>query len=569
MLSSLSIRDVVLIDKLDLAFEPGIVTLTGETGAGKSILLDALGLAIGGRADAAIVRTGAERASVTAVFDVAADHPARALATEQGLEVEGDLILRRVVGADGRSRAFVNDQAGSVTLLRQLGGLLVEIHGQFDTQGLLDSATHRQALDALGGHAALAAEVAAAHAQWREAQSAEANARTERDRAAGDAEFLRHALGELDSLAPQAGEEQSLAEKRALLASGEKLAEALRTALDELGANKGVEGALRSAQRQLERLAPRMAGRLDVAINALDRAAAEAADAVAEVEALARDIDLDPAALERTEERLFALKAAARKHRVEVDALPALRESFAARLAALDDGDDRLKRLGAATAAARGAYAERAAALSKARALAAGALDAAVARELPPLKLDKARFRTRLEPLAESDWSAAGRERVVFEVATNPGVEPGPLAKIASGGELARFMLALKAVLARGEDGRTLIFDELDSGVGGATAAAVGDRLARLGRSLQVLVVTHSPQVAARGAQHLRVSKRMEKQRAVTQVERLQGEARREEIARMLSGATVTDAARAAADALLEAPPPAPVKPARRKEARA
>jgi DNA repair protein RecN (Recombination protein N) len=564
MLSSLSIRDVVLIDKLDLAFEAGIVTLTGETGAGKSILLDALGLALGARAEASVVRQGAERASVTAIFDVADDHPARALAAEHGLDVEGDLILRRVVGADGRSRAFVNDQPGSVALLRQLGGMLVEIHGQFDTQGLMDSAMHRAALDAFAGHLPLAAEVAAAHARWRDAAEAEAVALAARDRAAADADFLRYALGELDAIKPQPGEERTLAEKRALLASGEKLAEALRAAMAELGAQKGVEGALRAAQRQLERLATRMEGRLDRALAALERAAVEAADATAEVEALASGIELDPAALERTEERLFALKALARKHRVEVDALAALRDSFAARLAAIDDGDGALKRLAAAAQAARSDYAARAAELSQARIRAAGALDAAVAQELPPLRLDKARFHTRLEPLADAEWNAGGRERVSFEVATNPGAAPGPLARIASGGELARFMLALKAVLARGDDGRTLVFDELDSGVGGATAAAIGDRLAKLGRSLQVLVVTHSPQVAARGLQHLRVSKRTDGQRAVTQVERLDGEARREEVARMLAGATVTDAARAAADALLETP----TRGSRRKEAR-
>jgi DNA repair protein RecN (Recombination protein N) len=564
MLSSLAIRDVVLIDTLDLTFEPGIVTLTGETGAGKSILLDALGLALGARAEASVVRKGAERASVTAIFDIAADHPARALAAEHGFEVEGDLILRRVVGGDGRSRVFVNDQPGSVALLRQLGGLLVEVHGQFDTQGLMDAAMHRAALDAYGAHLPLAAEVSAAHARWRDAAAAEAEARAARDRAATDADFLRHALGELDGVNPQPGEEKTLAETRAVLASGEKLAEALRAAMAELGAQKGVEGALRAAQRQLERLAPRMEGRLDRALAALDRAAVEAADATAEVEALARGIDLDPAALERTEERLFALKALARKHRVEVDALAALRESFAGRLAAIDDGDGALARLAAATQAARAAYVERASALSRARLGVAGALDAAVAKELPPLRLDKARFRTRLEPLAETEWSAGGCERVTFEVATNPGAEPGPLARIASGGELARFMLALKAVLARGDDARTLVFDELDSGVGGATAAAVGDRLARLGRSLQVLVVTHSPQVAARGMQHLRVSKRIDGARALTRVERLDGDARREEIARMLAGATVTDAARAAADALLETP----ARASRRKEPR-
>ncbi|MBM3628050.1 MAG: DNA repair protein RecN [Alphaproteobacteria bacterium] len=565
MLSSLSIRDVVLIDKLDLAFEAGIVTLTGETGAGKSILLDALGLALGARADAAMVRAGAERASVTAVFDVPADHPARAIAAEQGLDAEGELILRRVVGADGRSRAFVNDQPGSVGLLRALGATLVEIHGQFETQGLLDAATHRAALDSFRGLGARASEAARLHAAWRGAAAAAETARAELARAAGDADFLRHVVAELDALAPRPGEERELADRRALLASGEKLAEALRAALDELSAQKGVEGALRAARRQLERLAPRMEGRLDAALGALDRAAAEAADAVAEVEALARGIELDPAALERVEERLFALKAAARKHRVEIDALDETRARFASRLAAIDEGDGRLVALDAAAASARAAYAQCAGSLGAARAEGAAALDEAVAGELPALRLDKARFRTRLEALEERDWGPGGRERVVFEVATNPGSEPGPLARIASGGELSRFMLALKAVLARGGEAGTLVFDELDSGVGGATAAAIGERLARLGRSVQLLVVTHSPQVAARGTLHLRVAKRTERGRAITSVERLEGAERREELARMLSGATVTDAARAAADALLE--PPA--APARRRGARA
>ena len=565
MLSSLSIRDVVLIDKLDLAFEAGIVTLTGETGAGKSILLDALGLALGARADAAMVRAGAERASVTAVFDVPADHPARAIAAEQGLDAEGELILRRVVGADGRSRASVNDQPGSVGLLRALGATLVEIHGQFETQGLLDAATHRAALDSFRGLGARASEAARLHAAWRGAAAAAETARAELARAAGDADFLRHVVAELDALAPRPGEERELADRRALLASGEKLAEALRAALDELSAQKGVEGALRAARRQLERLAPRMEGRLDAALGALDRAAAEAADAVAEVEALARGIELDPAALERVEERLFALKAAARKHRVEIDALDETRARFASRLAAIDEGDGRLVALDAAAASARAAYAQCAGSLGAARAEGAAALDEAVAGELPALRLDKARFRTRLEALEERDWGPGGRERVVFEVATNPGSEPGPLARIASGGELSRFMLALKAVLARGGEAGTLVFDELDSGVGGATAAAIGERLARLGRSVQLLVVTHSPQVAARGTLHLRVAKRTERGRAITSVERLEGAERREELARMLSGATVTDAARAAADALLE--PPA--APARRRGARA
>jgi DNA repair protein RecN (Recombination protein N) len=571
MLTSLSIRDVVLIDTLDLAFEAGIVVLTGETGAGKSILLDSLGLALGARAEAGVVRTGAERASVTAIFDLATDHAARRIASAQGLDVEGDLILRRAIGSDGRSRAFVNDQPVSIGLLRELGATLVEIHGQFDTQGLLDPSTHRAALDAFGGHDGAVAETARAHAAWRDAAKAAESARADLARAASEADYLRHAAAELEALAPLPGEEAALAETRALLSSGEKLAQALRAALDEVTAQKGVAGALRAAQRHVERVAQRLGDRADTALAALDRAAAEATDAVAELEALADGIDLDPAALERVDERLFALRALARKHRTGVEALPALRDDFAARLAAIDDGDARVTRLDAEATRARDAYATAADILSRGRAASAGRLDAAVAAELAPLRLDKARFRTRLDPLSPGEWAATGRERVVFEVATNPGAPPGPLARIASGGELARFMLALKAVLARGMDARTLIFDELDSGVGGATAAAIGERLARLGLSFQVFVVTHSPQVAARGAQHLRVAKRLAQGRAITAVERLGGSERREEIARMLSGATITDAARAAADALLEPPPVAPAAdpaPRRRKAPR-
>jgi DNA repair protein RecN (Recombination protein N) len=564
MLTSLSIRDVVLIDALEIVFEPGIVGLTGETGAGKSILLDALGLALGARAESGAVREGATRASVAAVFDVPAAHAARDIAAAQGLDVAGDMILRRVVGADGRSRAFVNDQPVSAGLLREIGGALVEIHGQFDTRGLLDAGTHRDALDAFGGHDAERAETARTHAAWRAADTAAEDCRAALARATAEADFLRHALSELDALAPAPGEEETLAERRALLAAGEKLAQALRAALDEVGAQKGVEAALRAARRHLERVAPRLGARADAALAALDRAAAEAADAIAELDTLARGIDLDPAALERADDRLSALRSMARKHRVGVAALPALRDDVAARLAAIDDGDARLATLAAEAARARASYAAAAARLSARRGEAAGRLDAAVTAELAPLRLDKASFRTVLEPAAPRDWSADGADRVAFEVATNPGAPPGPLARIASGGELARFMLALKAVLARGGAARTLVFDELDSGVGGATAAAIGERLARLARGFQLLVVTHSPQVAARATQHLRVAKRVAGGRATTVVERLDGDARREEIARMLAGATVTDAARAAADALLD---PAARAPRRRKAA--
>lgn len=555
MLSRLSIRDIVLIDRLDLAFASGVVTLTGETGAGKSILLDALGLALGGRSDASLLRAGTAQAVVTAVFDLDAGHPACRLAEQQGISLDGELILRRVVSPDGRSRAFVNDQPCAVGTLRQLGALLVEVHGQFDTQALFDPAMHRGALDEFAGLTGSAAEVASAHAAWRAAAAAEAKAREEALRAAQDEAFLRHATAELEALDPKTDEERTLAEQRALLAGGEKLGQAVRAALDELGAHKGVEGALRAAQRQLERLKAPAGGRIDPALAALERAAVEAADAIAEVEALAAHLDHDPAALERAEERLFALKAAARKHRVAVDDLAALRNGFLERLAALDDGGARLEQLAAAARGARDAFAEAAKTLGAARRAAAARLDKAVMAELPPLKLDKAVFRTRVEALAEPEWNAAGTERVVFEVATNAGGEPGPLAKIASGGELARFMLALKAVMARAGAAATLVFDEVDSGVGGATAAAVGERLARLGTTRQVLVVTHSPQVAARGTQHLRVAKRTVQGRATTTVETLDGESRREEVARMLSGATITDAARAAAQELLAGPP--------------
>jgi DNA repair protein RecN (Recombination protein N) len=559
MLQGLAIRDVVLIDRLDLTFDAGLSALTGETGAGKSILLDALGLALGARADAGLVAKGAAQASVAASFALEAKHPARALLADRGLDVDDDtLILRRTLGADGRSRAFVNDQPVPVGTLRELAGLLVEIHGQFDTHGLLDPATHRLALDVYGGLAADADGVANLHAAWRAAEAAEAEARERAAKAATDEGFLRHAVDELDRLDPKPGEETDLAQRRALLAAREKLIEAINAARADLAAGKGVEGALRGAERLLQRVAPQAMGKLDRALAALDRAAIEAADAVAEVEALENALDLDASGLEGVEERLYALRALARKHRVEVDRLADLKAEFQARLATLDDGEDGLKRLSAATAKARAAYFEAAKALSAARRAAAQRLDKAIARELPPLKLDKARFRTRVEELPDSGWTAHGIDRVAFEVATNPGADLGPIDRIASGGELARFMLALKVALrAPGKAKRsgvdTLIFDEVDSGIGGAVAAAVGERLAGLAENAQILVVTHSPQVAARAAHHWRVVKKTAGRTVATAVDALDAKARREEIARMLSGASVTDAVRAAADSLLAA----------------
>ena len=541
MLVSLAIRDVVLIERLDVAFEPGLGVLTGETGAGKSILLDSLGLALGARSDSGLVRAGTAQLSVTAAFEVAATHPVRALLAEQGIAVAGEPVtLRRTVAADGRSRAFLNDQAVSVGLLRQAGDLLVEIHGQFESTGLLDQASHRGILDAYG---ALDGQRAVVRAAWRAWRAASAT------RAAAEAE--------LAALDPKPGEEATLAERRTTLMHGEKLLEGMNAAFAALTRTPTIAASLQTARRALERVADKAEGRLAPVIGALERAADEAEEAATLLEKASHQIDLDPRALEAVEERLFALRAAARKHATPVDGLAALRRRLADQLAALDSGGDALAKLAAGERSARATYIETARTLGKARGQAGAGLDSAVAAELPPLKLDKASFRTRVEAGDEESWSDAGMDRVAFEVATNPGAAPGPLAKIASGGELARFMLALKVVLARLSPVPTIVFDEVDSGIGGAVAAAVGERLARLAREeLQVLVVTHSPQVAARGASHWRVAKEHTAAGTVaTRIDRLDGDARREEIARMLAGAHITDQARAAADSLLVGEP--------------
>ncbi|MBP2295351.1 DNA repair protein RecN [Azospirillum rugosum] len=552
MLASLTIRDVVLIERLALGFRKGLCVLTGETGAGKSILLDALGLALGARADSGLVRHGADQASVTAEFELSGDHPALAILKEQGLDPEERLVVRRTVSADGRSRAWVNDQAVGVGLLKRLGEELVEVHGQFDTHGLLNPQTHRGVLDAYAGLDSQAAQVAAAHRAWRQVEDARANAAAEIARARSEEEYLRHAVAELDALAPKQGEEEELAETRAVLMHREKLVDALNAAFGDLSGDRGVERALSSAIRTLSRIADKAGGKLDPVIAGLDRAAAEASEAIAGLQAVSADVDMDPQALEKLEERLFALRAAARKHGVDVDALAGLRKDMADRLLLIEDQGDLLSRLAREAEAARATYRKAAEALSAARQEAAGRLDKAVATELAPLKLEKAKFRTLVEPLAdEADWTAAGLDRVAFQVATNPGSPPGALNKIASGGELARFMLALKVVLAQTSTVGTLVFDEVDTGIGGAVAAAVGERLKTLGNGLQVLVVTHSPQVAARGSTHLKVQKSVKGEQVTTGVIELDGDDRREEIARMLSGATITAEARAAADSLI------------------
>jgi DNA repair protein RecN (Recombination protein N) len=550
MLLGLAIRDIVLIDRLDLAFAPGLSVLTGETGAGKSILLDALGLALGARADAALLRRGASQASVTAEFELPSHHhPAASVLAEQGLAVEGNLLLRRQIGADGRSRAFVNDQPVGVGLLRQIGDLLVEIVGQFEQHGLMDPATHGAMLDAYGGHGS--ETVGTAWRGWRAAIEARATEESEVALARRDEDYLRHAAAELAGLKPKAGEEDLLADQRALMMHRAKLGDALEASLSDLAGARGGESLLNQARRRLDRISDKAAGRLDPAIASLDRAQAELAETVEQLSRLTREIDSDPRRLEKLEERLFALRDLARKHKVAVDDLAALAERIDAQLARLEDRSGGLAALGRAEAAARQGYVDAAEALSAARRKTAAKLDKAVRTELAPLKLEKARFTTRIEPQAEAQWGPHGVDRIAFEVATNPGAEPGPIGRIASGGELARFMLALKVVLAGSGSAPTLVFDEVDSGIGGATAAAVGERLARLSRSRQLLVVTHSPQVAAQAHHHWRVEKSAGKGGASTGAVALDRPARREEIARMLSGATISDEARAAADRLM------------------
>ena len=545
----------MLIERLDLTFDGSLSVLTGETGAGKSILLDSLSLALGARADSGLVRKGAERLQVTAQFDPPLDHPARRAAAEQGIEIDGEpLILRRLVTADGRSRAYLNDQAVSVGLLRQIGDELVEIHGQFDNHGLMNPVTHQGVLDAYGATRGEREASAAAHRAWRAAAKAYRDAETALAQARADEELLRHNLDELAALDPKPGEEAQLAEKRAVAMNAEKLSEGLDGAFAALSRSADVEGALRKAMASLQKVAAMTGGTMTPVIEGLDRAAIEVNEAVGELERISSEIDLDPAALEKLEERLFALRGVARKHGCAVDDLAALRDRFAAGIVALDDGGADLAKLAKAEQAARDAYLTAARVLSKARADAAGRLDAAMAAELPPLKLDKARFQTSVTPSDDpADWTAEGLDAVEFRVATNPGQDPGPIGKIASGGELARFMLALKVVLAGASPIPTLVFDEVDTGIGGATADAVGERLAKLGERVQVLVVTHSPQVAARGTHHMRVQKSAagDQDTPATDVLPLSPAMRREEIARMLSGAQITDQARAAAEQLL------------------
>lgn len=552
MLLRLAIRDVVLIERLDLDFAPGLTVLTGETGAGKSILLDSLGLALGARADSGLVRPGADQAVISAEFALPPGHAVESLLRDQGWRTGDTLVLRRIVTRDGRSRAFVDDQSASVGLLAQIGALLIEAHGQHDDRGLLNPAGHRDLLDAFAGHGALLVAVRQAHAAHATAAAELAAAEAKLQEARRDEEYLRHVVAELRQLGPESGEEEKLSAERHLMQEGARAAGDLDEVAAMLAEGGGIETKLRAAQRRLERAAGRLGPQLEPVLHALDRAALEAEEAVSALGHARSAIAYDERRLDLAEERLFALRAAARKHHVQPDALPGLAAEMEGRIAALDAGEGRVTALCAARDEARGRLVAACAALSRARLEAAARMDEGVNAELDALKLGKAKFRTRVEPLGDGQWTADGADRVTFEVATNPGAPFGALIKIASGGELARFILALKVVLAGAGTAPTMVFDEVDRGIGGAVADAVGDRLARLAGNAQVLVVTHSPQVAARGRQHFRIAKETDGVTTRTEVVTLDKPSRREEIARMLSGAEITAAARAAADALLK-----------------
>ncbi|MGO4672847.1 DNA repair protein RecN [Bosea sp. 2YAB26] len=556
MLAQLSIRDIVLIDRLDLAFGAGLSVLTGETGAGKSILLDGFALALGGRGDGGLVRHGETQGQVSAVFDLPLAHPARKLAQAQEIDTDGDLILRRVQYADGRTRAFVNDQPVSVQILRLIGSAIVEIHGQHDDRALTDAAQHRAILDGFAGLEGQAEITATASDVLKRARQVLQTQRIRVEAARKEADFLRHAVAELGKLAPEPGEEDALASRRQGMMQAEKVARDLSDAYEAVGGQASPVPSLAAVLRRLERRAAQAPELVDPSMAALNTAIVALEEAGEALAAAMRAAEYDPREQERVEERLFALRAAGRKFDVPVEALADLAARMSADLADLDESESSLARLEAELARAEADYLARARALSAARGEAALRLDTAVKAELPPLKLERARFITHIDR-DEDARGPEGFDRVEFWVETNPGTRPGPMMKVASGGELSRFMLALKVVLAERGSAPTLVFDEIDSGVGGAVADAIGERLARLARQVQVISVTHAPQVAAKAGRHFLIAKSAldndAASRTVTRVTPLEDRTRREEIARMLAGASITEEARAAAARLLEA----------------
>ncbi|MEN3792075.1 DNA repair protein RecN [Fulvimarina sp. MAC3] len=552
MLVHLAIRDIVLIERLDLSLTEGLAVLTGETGAGKSIMLDALSLALGGRGDGSLVRHGTERGEVTAVFDLPGGHKVREILSENGYENDGDVILRRIQNADGRTRVFVNDRPASVGLMREIGEALVEIHGQHADRALVDADAHRDLLDAFGGLQPMVAEVGAAFSAWRRARTELDQHLKKVEEAAREADYLRASVEELSELAPLAGEEEELAERRAIMMKSEKIATDVNDANDELSGPTSPMPALVNLLKRLDRKRDDVPGLLDEVIDRLGAGVDALSDAQMALETAMRSLEFDPRALEQAEERLFALRAASRKFSVPVDELPDLTARMVGDLAELDAGEERVQKLEAEVASRRKTFDELAARLSERRRETAETLTEAVMAELPDLKLERAAFIVNIARTGEKG-SASGIDEIEFHVRTNPGTRAGPMMKVASGGELSRFLLALKVALADRGSAPTLVFDEIDTGVGGAVADAIGRRLARLSKTVQVLAVTHAPQVAARAATHLLISKAdtEEADRVATRVVEIKSDTRREEIARMLAGETVTDEARAAAAQLI------------------
>ena len=554
MLAGLSIRDIVLVDRLRLSFTSGLSVLTGETGAGKSILLDSLGLATGSRADRALVRRGAERGIVTAAFDLPSDHAVFAMLADEGISIEDDqLILKRQITAEGKSRAWINDESVGQGLLARTGAMILEVHGQHDDRGLLDAGAHRNLLDRFGDYEDIRERAATLYQDVKGLRQELAEARQALVTAQEDEDYLRHAVSELETLGLAAGEEEELATRRTVMMQGEKLVEDLDTYHRELMRDGGVDAAVRGILRRMDRVDASLVEALQPTYSALDRAAIELAEGIEALERLQQAMDFDAQELEQIEERLFEIRRLARKHACAPDALVDLLETLSQKLKTVEAGDERVQALQEKLAAAETQWQAAVLVLREKRIAAAADLDALVMAELPPLKLEKAIFRTAVRPLEEADWASTGGDHVTFEVQTNPGSPFGEMVKIASGGELARFILALKVVLTRTSSLPVMVFDEVDRGIGGATADAVGERLKRLSQVSQVLVVTHSPQVAARGNSHFQIEKQDDGQMTLTHVTELKEDARREELARMLSGAEVTEEARAAANRLLDA----------------
>ena len=554
MLCYLSVRNIVLIEELTLDFKSGLTVLTGETGAGKSILLDSLGLALGARADFGLLRKGADRASVVARFEIVADHPVWAILDEAGIAPSDELLIKRQLRSDGKSPASINDEPVSVNLLRQCGDMLVEIQGQFEGRGLLDARNHLGLLDRACQHDDTLHKLKEAYHGWRLAGKQLAQAEADLQQAKDEEEWLRDAVEQLDLLAPVAGEDEALSQERSLFTNLEKIAEALVIADDALNAEAGAQNAIARALSAVDRVSEFAAGKLDEALDGLTRTNAELSEASAALSHAAASLESDPARLSAIDDRLHEIRTQARKHNCTTDELPAMHEALALRLAALDDSSGNLAELRAKCREWHDYYRKVASLISERRRAVAAKLDEAVMTELPPLKLEAARFATLCKPVGQDDdasWTSGGWDVVRFEAAANPGQDLAPIEKVASGGELARFLLALKVVLARTESPKTLIFDEVDSGVGGAVAAAVGERLSRLGTVSQTLVITHSPQVAATGQHHYKIAKSSTDDSVISRTDMLTDSERTEEIARMLAGAHITPEARAAAITLL------------------